>query len=65
MTPPRAPYPRHVRYGVRYQARLGAQTSATLEELAGIFHRTRAAVLRSVMPWGLTPTNRVIIDSVG
>ena len=34
MTPPRAPYPRHVRYGVRYQARLDAETSAKLEELA-------------------------------
>ena len=56
MAPPRAPYPRHVRYGVRYQARLDAETSATLEELARIFHRTRTEVLRYVMPWGLTHT---------
>ena len=62
MTPPRAPYPRHVRYGVRYQARLDTETSAKLEELARIFHRTRAAVLRSIMQWGLTPTGGWVVD---
>jgi hypothetical protein len=28
MTPPRMPYPRHVRYSVRHQARLDAETHA-------------------------------------
>jgi hypothetical protein len=49
MTPPRAPQPRHIRYSVRYQARLDAETAARLEALAARFHRTRAQVLRHVM----------------
>jgi predicted transcriptional regulator len=63
MTLPRAPYLRHVRYGVRYQTRLDAETSATLEELARIFHRKRAAVVRYVMQWGLAHTGGWTIDS--
>jgi hypothetical protein len=62
MAPPRAPYPRHVRYGVRYQARLDTETSTKIEELAGTFHRTRAAVLRSVMQWGLAQSRGWIVD---
>jgi predicted transcriptional regulator len=56
MTPRRVPYPRHVRYSVRHQARLDAETHAKLEELAAIFHRKRSAILRHVMQWGLTQT---------
>jgi hypothetical protein len=36
-------------------ARLDAVTRAKLEELATTFHRSRAAVLREVMRWGLSP----------
>jgi predicted transcriptional regulator len=53
MTPPHAPYPRHVRYGVRYQARLDAETFEKLAELARAFHRKRGPILRHVMQWGL------------
>jgi predicted transcriptional regulator len=63
MNPSRAPQPRHVRYGVRYQARLDAETSAKLGELARIFQRTRAAVLRSVMQWGLSRSRGWTVDS--
>jgi hypothetical protein len=49
MTPPRDPQPRHVRYSVRHQARLDAETHVKLEELAAAFHRKRSAILRSVM----------------
>jgi predicted transcriptional regulator len=54
MTPARVQHPRHVRYSVRYQARLDAETSAKLEELAKIFHRKRSVILRVAMGWGLT-----------
>ena len=56
MNRPQAPQPRHVRYRVRHQAPLDAATHAKLEELARTFHRKRSAILRSVMPWGLTQT---------
>jgi predicted DNA-binding protein len=62
MTPPRDPQPRHVRYSVRYQARLDAETHAKLEELAATFHRKRSAILRHVMPWGLTQTRGWTVD---
>jgi predicted transcriptional regulator len=62
MTPPRDPQPRHVRDRVRYQARLDAETHAKLEELAAAFHRTRSAILRHAMPWGLTQTRGWTID---
>jgi hypothetical protein len=55
MTPPRVSYPRHVRYSVRHQARLDAETHAKLEELADAFRRKRAAILRFVMQWGGRP----------
>jgi hypothetical protein len=56
MNSPPEPHPRHRRYRVRHQVRLDAETSATLEVLARTFHRKRAAILRSVMDWGLTHT---------
>ena len=62
MTPPRDPQPRHVRDHVRYQARLEAETHAKLEELAAAFHRTRSAILRHAMPWGLTQTRGWTVD---
>jgi predicted transcriptional regulator len=63
MTPPRAPYARHVRYGVRYQARLDAETSATLEDLATTFLRKRSVVLRFVMQWGLAHIGGWTVDA--
>jgi predicted transcriptional regulator len=51
-----------VRYSVRYQARLDAETHAKLAELAAAFHRKRSAILRHAMPWGLTQTRRWTID---
>jgi predicted transcriptional regulator len=54
--------PRTRRYSVRYQARLDAETSAKLEELAAAFHRKRSAILRSVMQWGLAQTKGWTID---
>jgi predicted transcriptional regulator len=62
MTPPRDPQPRHVRYSVRYQARLDAETHAKLEELAAAFHRKRSAILRHAMQWGLTQTGGWTVD---
>jgi hypothetical protein len=56
MTPPRMPYPRHVRYSVRHQARLDAETHAKLEAFASTFHRKRSAILRFVLRWELTHT---------
>jgi predicted transcriptional regulator len=46
----------------RYQARLDADTHATLEAWAATFHRTRVVVLRHVMAWGLTQTHHWAID---
>jgi predicted transcriptional regulator len=54
MTAPQARHPRHVHYGVRYQARFDAETSAKLSELAHTFRRKRAPILRHVMQWGLS-----------
>jgi predicted transcriptional regulator len=62
MIPPRAPHHRHVRYSVRHQARLDAETHAKLEELAAAFHRKRSAILRHAMPWGLTQTQGWTVD---
>lgn len=59
---PLEPQPRHCRYSVRYQARLDAETEAKLEALVNTFHRKRAAILRYVMPWGLTHTTGWTID---
>ena len=56
------PQPRHVRYSVRHQARLDAETYAKLEELAAAFHRKRSAILRHVMQWGLTQTRGWTVD---
>jgi hypothetical protein len=56
MIPARVPHSRHVRYRVRHQARRDAETHATLAERARTCHRQRSAILRPVMPWGLTPT---------
>lgn len=39
---------------IRMDARLDATTRAKVEDLAACFHQTRAAVLRSIMHWGLT-----------
>jgi len=50
--------PSHRRDSARYQARLDAALSATLEDLARTVHRTRGMVLRGVMPWGLVQTKR-------
>jgi hypothetical protein len=57
MNPPPDPQPR---YSIGYQARLDAETCAKLKELASSFHRKRAAILRSMMQWGLAHTR---IDS--
>jgi hypothetical protein len=62
MNPPRAPHARHVRYSVRHQARLDAETSAKLEVLASTFHRKRPAILRFVMQWGLRHSEGWTID---
>jgi len=62
MNSPRAPHPRHVRYSVRYQARLDAETWAKLEDLARTFHRKRSAILRHAMQWGLIQTRGWTVD---
>ena len=62
MTPPRAPQSGRVRYSVRHQARLDAETYAKLEDLAGAFHRKRSAILRQVMQWGLTQIRGWTVD---
>ena len=62
MTPPHATHHRHVRYSVRHQARLDAETHAKLEDLVAGFHRKRSAILRYVMQWGLTQTREWAVD---
>jgi predicted transcriptional regulator len=62
MNTPPEPRPRQRRYSVRRQARLDAETHATLAVLANTFHRKRAAILRFVMGWGLTQTREWTID---
>jgi hypothetical protein len=54
--------PRQRRYTVRFQARLNAETSAKLEDLARTFHRKRSAILRCVMQWGLRHSTGWTID---
>jgi hypothetical protein len=54
--------PRHRRYSVRWQARLDAETHATREVLAQTLQRKRGSILRYVMQWGLTYTQRWTID---
>jgi predicted transcriptional regulator len=54
--------PRQRCYSVRHQARLDAETSAKLEELASAFHRKRSAILRFVMQWGLRHSEGWTID---
>jgi predicted transcriptional regulator len=56
------PYPRHVRYSARHQARLDAETHAKLDALASTFHRKRSAILRYVMQWGLRHSEGWTID---
>jgi predicted transcriptional regulator len=62
MNRPQAPHHRRVRYSVRYQARLDAETAAKLQELAAGFHRKRSAILRHAMQWGLTQTRGWTVD---
>jgi predicted transcriptional regulator len=62
MTPPPEPRPRQRRYSVRQQARLDAETHATLEALANTFHRKRAQIMRHVMEWGLRHTREWTVD---
>jgi hypothetical protein len=62
MNLPQAPHHRRVRYSVPYQARLDAETSGKLEDLASTFHWKRSAILRSVMQWGLTQTRGWTVD---
>ena len=54
--------PRAWRASARHQARLDAETSAKLTALVRTFRRTRSAILRHVMQWGLTQTRRWTID---
>jgi predicted DNA-binding protein len=53
MNPPPDHNSRVPRSTVRMDARLDAMMRAKLEDLAAAFHRSRAAVLREVMQWGL------------
>jgi predicted transcriptional regulator len=62
MNLPQAPHHRRIRYSVRYQARLDAETAAKLQELAAAFHRKHSAILRYVMPWGLAQTRGWTVD---
>jgi predicted transcriptional regulator len=62
MNLPQAPHHRRVRYSVRYQARLDAETAAKLQELAAAFHRKHSAILRYVMQWGLAQTRGWTVD---
>ena len=54
--------PEQRRASARYQARLDAETSAKLAALVRTFHRTRSAMLRHVMQWGLTQTQEWTVD---
>jgi hypothetical protein len=62
MPPPQGSHQRDLRDSVRYQARLDAETHAKLQELAATCHRTRAAVLRHILQWGLPQTHSWTID---
>jgi len=54
--------PRQPRHTIRMDARLDTMTRAKLEDLANQFHRSRAAVLRQVMHWGLSCESSGQID---
>jgi predicted HicB family RNase H-like nuclease len=62
MTPSQEPQPRQRHFSVRYQARLDAETQATLEDLVKTLHRKRGQVLRPVMQWGLSHSAGWTID---
>ena len=62
MNPPLETRPRQQRYSIHCQARLAAETSAKLEALTRTSHRKRAAILRSVMQWGLARTEGWTVD---
>jgi predicted transcriptional regulator len=47
----------------RYQARFDTATYAKLVDLTRTFHRTRSAILRYVMQWGLTRTQGWTVDT--
>jgi hypothetical protein len=51
-----------VRYSARHQARLDAETHAKLQELMAAFQKTRAAILRYVMEWGISRSANWRID---
>jgi predicted DNA-binding protein len=59
MNPPAEP---QRRYSVRRQARVDAETYATLEALTQTFHRKRATIMRYVMQWALAHTQGWTID---
>lgn len=50
------------RCSIRTDAALGKKTQAKIEDLAAAFHRSRAAVLRQVMRWGLGREPAGLID---
>lgn len=62
MTQPSDPQPRQRRYTIRHQARLDAETHATLEQLVKTFRRKRGPILRYVMQWGISRSARWSID---
>jgi predicted DNA-binding protein len=62
MPPPPELRPRQRRSSVRSQARLEAETHATVEVLARTVRRQRAQILRHVRPWGLIHGTAWIID---
>jgi predicted transcriptional regulator len=47
-------HPREPRYSIRTDARLDAETRQKVDDLARHFHQPRAAVLSSIMHWGLS-----------
>jgi len=62
MNPAQPPQARHVRYSVRHQARLDAETHAKLVAFASTFHRKRSAILRRMLRWGLLHSTGWTID---
>jgi hypothetical protein len=62
MNPPPEPQPHRRRYSARHQARLDAETHATLAALTKTFHQKCAAILRFVMQWGLVYTTARTVD---
>ena len=51
------------RASIRMDARLDAATRATLEDLIAHVHRSRTAVLRQVMQWGLSRPQMGTVDA--